>query len=739
MRHSWLAVLILLGSCTPATDEATTTTTAPTPPVTNAVATTAVPTTDTTVAEKTWPVAAPRNLPAFDEEFRFHILIRPTDADRYAGPAWPTSLDQVVMTEAVREAVFSSAEGVERLVTDGFFVQPIGFEQFHTVYEWGAYDDRPLFITTDTALHFWHLVFAKVLRESEQERLLPALEEFLAGALVAARAQEDELGGSLLEDAASRAVQYYEAAAVLAGLDPGEIGPLARAEVELALSHEGISQSPVVSAGGACVPSVSIANCVDYSLFRPRGHYTRNGDLERYFRAMSMLGQTGFPLSSGGESESLRRALLVARPVIADPALLARWEDIYEPTAFLVGVADDFTILEAADAATTVAPGWLDDPGLLTDAALGEIAAEIAGSRPLAIDPEAASVRVMGARAVLDSYILDQLGYPNVGDDLERRVFVSALDVASVFGSVAAAAIQREAGEYDFAGYGEAVDRLRQLVQEREPNHWAGTVYDSWLSTLEALWVEHGQAFPSFMRTEAWSVKSLQTGLGSYAELKHDTILYAKQAFLAEGDGPPPPPAPPRHWVEPDPIVYLRLGESARLLQRGFEARSLLPDEQADALDFLIDMLDRFAQISLDELSGMPISEADNEWLGEIGSQLEFLWLLTAEVDPALGEISEADQNSALIADIARTVDWVLEVGTGGADVVYLLVPDDEGVFQVATGAVYSYHEFWNDIRLTDAEWQDMLSMGEAPSRLVPLRLPDGRMRPAWLRAILTR
>ncbi len=730
----WVLVLLvaLTASCVSAPTGSTPVATTLPGSTTGVVPATTSPTAG--VDERRWPVGTPRDLPAFDAQYRFVHLIRPDDEDRFAGPAWPESMDGVVLVESVRDALTWLPDGEERLLADGMVVQPVGFEQFHTIYEWASYDGRPQFVTTDTALHFWHLVFAKVLRETEQQRLLPALEGLLVGGLERSRAQDTELSGTTLADAASRAMQFYEAAAVLAGLDVGTVGPLAQREIELAREHAGIDVSPIASSLSECMPQVSIAGCVDYSLFTPRGHYTRNADLERYFVSMSLLGQTGFSLVSQSDPhEPLRRALLTGRPIIRDAQLLDLWTQIYEPTSFLVGAADDFTVVEAAAAAQGVVPGWLDDPTLLTDEAVGDISAALVASRDVSIDPEAATVRVMSTRAVLDSFILDQLGFPNVGTQLRRRVYVSSLDVASVFGSDLAARVQDEAGEHEFAGYAQAVERLRRQVAEREPSSWGGTVYDAWLSVLEAVWVEKGPAFPPFMRSPAWAIKDLQTGLGSYAELKHDTILYAKQAFMAEGEGPPPPPAPPRHWVEPNPVVFLRLSEAAGLLLRGLDARGLLPHEESELVSDLIAMLDRFAAIAVDELAGKPISELDNAWLGDIGEELELMWLRTAAVDPALGEVSEADQNSALVADIARTSDWILEVGTGGADLVFVLVPDDSGTFQVATGAIFSFYEFWSDTRLTDAEWQDMISMGEQPDRSVPLELPDGRIRPAWI------
>jgi hypothetical protein len=61
----------------------------------------------------------------------------------------------------------------------------------------------------------------------------------------------------------------------------------------------------------------------------------------------------------------------------------------------------------------------------------------------------------------------------------------------------------------------------------------------------------------------------------------------------------------------------------------------------------------------------------------------------------------------------------VLELGTGRIDRILVLVPDDQGNFQLASGGVYSYYEFLNPpgLRYTDKEWQGLLNSGKAPAR----------------------
>ena len=56
-----------------------------------------------------------------------------------------------------------------------------------------------------------------------------------------------------------------------------------------------------------------------------------------------------------------------------------------------------------------------------------------------------------------------------------------------------------------------------------------------------------------------------------------------------------------------------------------------------------------------------------------------------------------------------------------------MVVSDDQGAFQLAVGAVYSYYEFLQPIsdRLTDEAWRAMLDAGTQPDR------------PAWEHAFM--
>jgi hypothetical protein len=210
-----------------------------------------------------------------------------------------------------------------------------------------------------------------------------------------------------------------------------------------------------------------------------------------------------------------------------------------------------------------------------------------------------------------------------------------------------------------------------------------------------------------------WTARAHQSAFGSYAELKHDTILYTKQAVAEGGDVPT---HRVRNWVEPEPAAFARLAAAAELMRDGLAQRKLLTPANAELLRTVIGLERFFERIARDELAGKPIAAVDNERLTYVGEAFEARFMLTSDLT-STGAL--ADRDAAIVADVASSAKGVLEVATGRVDRIYVLVPDDSGTFQVAAGGVYSYYEFTNPPgeRLTDEAWRMKLDTGQAPAR----------------------
>jgi hypothetical protein len=241
------------------------------------------------------------------------------------------------------------------------------------------------------------------------------------------------------------------------------------------------------------------------------------------------------------------------------------------------------------------------------------------------------------------------------------------------------------------------------------------------------------------MRNDAWLDKSLSTALASWSELRHDTILYAKQSVTSEcGDGEEPPP-PPKGYVEPNPHLYSRLIWLNDATRKGLKERGLSTPELDRTAASMDDLLNFLLNVSLKELAGERLTREEYDQIRLIGASLEDLNnRLTAAIGGEGGAlISEADEDMAVIADVHTAmvagVLKCLEEGVGHADHIYVVVPI-EGKLYLTRGSVFSYYEFtWlAKDRLTDEAWQEMLGTAKEPKRPIWTRsfLGEGKFEP---------
>ncbi len=225
------------------------------------------------------------------------------------------------------------------------------------------------------------------------------------------------------------------------------------------------------------------------------------------------------------------------------------------------------------------------------------------------------------------------------------------------------------------------------------------------------------------MQTAAWGYKDLNTALGSWAELKHDTVLYSKAPEGAGGGGPPlSDPAP--SYVEPNPEAFYRMAYMAQSLAGGLQAHTSLDvplgddatqlpvSQYVQGISDLGDRLKLLGDIAAKELAGQPITAEENNAITLCLGLIECINENTGYNIPS-SEMPKAP----VIAAVAGAGDNILEVGVGGIDRIYVVVPL-EGQLEVAQGGIFSYYEFAQprDQRLTDDEWRTKLTDPQAPA-----------------------
>lgn len=623
-----------------------------------------------------------------------------------------------------------------------------GGNEFFDLYESNRYALIPSFVTSDAMMHTYHLYFAYLLRTAEKTSLRALLADISGRMQAASEAQLAQLTGTAWEGAAKRNLAFFSVG--LALLDAGAAVPAAvqepvAAELSLIGAAGGIAASPVMNleapADGTPEPLLE-----DYTQYIPRGYYDQSAELQSYFRAMMWYGRLNFRAAD----ESQNRSALLMNLALEESGAKEAWENLYTVTSFFAGASDDAGPYEYRPVIESAYGGWpaaADLPGNESAwesyrLATASLAMPHINSIPLpdglSAEERAAGVqgfRFMGQRFVLDAAIFEQLIYSTVGENAEggQRRLPSALDVPAALGSAAARDILREAGADGYAGYTQNMAALQSAIAAAPDTLWTASLYGGWLGTLRPLLEEKGAGWPQFMQNEAWRRKSLTTFLGSWTELKHDTVLYAKQV-MAEMGGGPIDPRDDRGYVEPQPEFYARLAALCDVTRDGLAQCGILGDADAENLSRLSELAHALVRISEKELQNTLLDEDEYELIRSFGGQLEHFWYDAMKDEAGEEYFSSQEYPSALVTDVATDPDGqVLEVGTGGVRSIFVVV-DVGGSLRIARGGVYSFYEFpWPmDSRLTDTEWRDKMGVTVqwTESGVVPADPPAPR--PAW-------
>lgn len=645
------------------------------------------------------------------------------------------------------------------LVKNAFVVKPSYNNEFFSLYESNRYSYTPSFITTDSMVHNYHLMFDFLFKQLEEQKLVAELKQLNANMLSESLNQYNGLKGTEWENAAKRNVGFFAVGSKLLDSSvniPSIVANEVSQELALIEAHQGIEKSPVMNSGDGQDtmfdtpqgPQSLEALKEDYSQYIPRGHYDKTEELKAYFKSMMWYGRLTFRMESVDEVKS---ALLITLALNKENNQNS-WNKIYEPVNFFVGKSDDITYYQFKDLAETVYGANATFQSVSSDKnKLATFINETKALEPPQInsmpifeasiqadrEKEIKGFRFMGQRFTIDASIFQRLVYREVGDKTKScqtykpeeasclsgaRCLPKGLDIPATMGSSEAKNILNEMGETQYACYPENMFKMQTYLSGLSTQNWTQNLYWGWLYQLRPLLDEKGKGYPSFMQNVAWSRKDLNTFLGSWSELKHDTILYAKQVY-AEFGGGGSEKKDDRGYVEPNPYVYARLASLLKMTNEGLETRGLLTQSMKDNLSKMEQLAVSLKTISEKELNNEKLSDDEYELIRSFGGQLEHFWLEVNKDEPAFAESSNQrdylnENPAAIIADVATDPNGqVLEEGTGKISEIYVVVPID-GKLRIAKGGVYSYYEFvWPmSDRLTDKKWRELLNSDQAPA-----------------------
>ena len=586
------------------------------------------------------------------------------------------------------------------------------FNDFSIAYNALKTNRMPIFVTTDSILHTHHVFFDDTLRFIEEEYLINYSENMTIGMLERAEQQYLNTNGEIKE-LARKNVAYFSIALKLIKPNasiPSYVSDIVNEELSLIEAHKAFIWSPLF-----------VEYMEDYSQYKPRGHYTRSEALKRYFKEMMWYGRMMFRIKSDNET---KQAIMIAdgmRTACYDGYASDFWEKIYQVTTFFVGYSDDLTYKEYLNVTNQVYENLSEDYHELTNTSKLEGFKEkikemripkICSSFVLDIQNvinETQGLRFMGQRFIPDSYMFQELVYDKVGTRDKPRLFPKGLDVMAVLGNEEARRLEEP--EKQYLHYEEQLTNLTFEFSQYNQTAWTQNLYWGWLYSLKSLNENFSKGdYPTFMRNQAWQDEKLNTNLASWTELRHDTILYAKQSYTIFVTSVPPKYTE-KGYVEPVPTFYSRLKDLTNATVKGLTNLSVLSENRKNELVLFANLLKDLENISIKELQNEELSDDDYELIRSVGDIFEDL----------TGSANSEGKETTLIADVHSDPNSgrCLEEAVGYIDFIVVVIKKPNGDLTSMAGPIFSYYEFKQPMsnRLTDEEWRDLLQSGNAPKQ----------------------
>lgn len=677
--------------------------------------------------------------------------------------------------------------------TNGFVVsERLGGTSFGQLYYDIYHRDLPVFVSSDSVLHAWHRSYDAMLEELELTYLRHSLDAILASMHDALPKAQAEYGGGVLKDSVLDADYFLTVARTLLRGDPKEVVMVDPVPGVKPLPAEPVAtkfdQAERVKETLAAVAAEGMHKFnlfgrernMDFSQFKPRGHYEAKPELRTYFKAMMWCGRTdlriagGFdktgPLSSGRELGASMVLLDLLRKAGKEEA----WRQFDRCIQTFVGRTDSATFDDlaiVAKAAKVKSPADLktDDDLKALAAAVQEMGAgkqDVRGDVYIALPGSAKvslphSFTVLGQKFVIDSWVTSKTVYDDIlwnKEKVSRRV-PGGMDVAfAALGNnhVTPNLVARiESGSHkwrDGKPYQHNLAAVRNVLDGLDAAAWDENIYMQWLKTLRTLGAPADSKMPEAMRTREWGMKQTNTQMASWTQLRHDTILYVKQSYTAT-----PGCYYPAGFVEPVVPFWAQMdamaSRSADLLEK-----TPFPDAvkatQAKQVKFFRAFATQMGKLTViaDKQLNQKELTADERKVLEDVMQLVHDRVGSASVPrytgwyPALFYRGWRDSIKwdALVADVHTDVPapligdpgCVLHQGVGNVDLMVIAI--DNGKDRVTyVGPTLSHYEFEMSgvARKTDKEWKTELLDGKFPPR------PDytrGYLIPATERQPLT-
>lgn len=617
--------------------------------------------------------------------------------------------------------------------------------QFEDVY----HKDLPVFISSDAILHAFHSSYDKILKNTEIHIIRDKIEYVLVGMRNRFKYLEEKYNA------------HSELKTMLKDLD-----------VYLTVAHKLLTGNadPFYTDNNAIVNSLindideqqfveralfsETARKIDFSQFKPRGHYVDENypELADYFRTMMWFGKIELYLIAPSAFvkvplTDIQRQIIISAlftELLNDSDQRQNFDEIELMIKTFVGEQDNVTLPNIEEVLAESNISGIDQ---LLDTLVVKDFQEVLKSKsysgqkilsqillhdpfsPDKIEP-ASAFMPFGQRFVIDSYVTGNVVYDRVS---AKRMLPSTLDILFALGNDASAQLLKD--ELDTYNYSSNLAALRYLIDSYEIEFWDNSIYNLWLNSIRSLnpplTRDH---LPKFMQTAAWWQQKMNSQLSAWTELRHDNLLYAKQSYTGGIVC-----SYPYSFVEPVPEFFNSVSILAENTLTKLKSVPSFPEWLINGFDDYFNKFssvsDTLANIAQKELDMTPLSDDEKGFLKRmlfnnpdlicgapqhIGWYPELYYQDFEQNDFHKEDYLVADYHTEPTDEGGNYVGWVKHAGTGLIDMAIILTKTSDNKEVTFVGPVSSYYEYTttNFQRLTDEKWKDeyLVSNGSRPN-----------------------
>ncbi len=684
--------------------------------------------------------------------------------DRYC----PTDINKASYFKATNQFMNFTPDELELIKENGFVVTER--KQIKN-YIQGYYDiylnDLPVYISADLFNHALFYTMTTTMKYIESQAMVKMLSE-----IITAVKEKLDLNGNISQN------YHYQNAVrdldiilcVAQNLENGSSSfatPKYAADISYSTQITDMIFASIEGGESGMVdiklPSGFILQKVDLSQFKPRGHYDTY-ELQKYFMTMMWLGRLFLEIPEDESQIAKKISPIIMSGILSDivnDSLIREKYDKFDNLLQLyISPQNNLTIKEVPIAykkinvnnmAEVVEKNLINEYckelratekgiQLYNTQCVNEFEFEDDGQSPQYF-------ALLGQRPTVDAFVFGNVVFPMIKDGV-RRMLPESMDILFSLGNDAAYhLLENEVNKYQ---YTQNIASCRYLFDNMGQEEWESSLYNLWIQALRTLNPpKERSGLPKVMQAAAWQHKNMNTQLASWTELRHLTVLYAKQSYSGI-----PLCSFPKFFIGPQPEYFNIMGKiNSKIIQMiesvKDEYASNDLEEQYNKYVDKQEIFEKLESISRKQYSNSEFSSDNIAFIqnmifkgnGESCAKYNYTggWiynLFDLEEDISMSGNSDQVGNSFEIQKVTtdvhtspsdeydNIVGWVKHAATGDQNYCTIFIEHDYGSdfeynYPTAyTGIVNSYYEYVtvNFQRDTDKEWLEKMDQIQPPS-----------------------